>query len=90
MEILERKIPQYYFRDTFYNKTTLLNVHIWQNTVYFQIGACEEYVQILLHVNRIDLGDILNIYIKVASLNVEMKQWKMSKLLHMLLLQGHS
>lgn len=82
MEILEViKFHNAIFTVTFYSKIILSNVHTWQHTVHFQIGACEECVQILLHINRIDLGDILNISTTAASLNVEMKQRKMSKTL---------
>lgn len=68
MEILEViKFHNVIFTVTFYSKIILSNVHTWQHTAHFQIGACEECIQILLHVNRIDLGDILNISTTVAS-----------------------
>lgn len=86
MEILEViKFHNAIFTVTFYSKIILSNAHTWQHTVHFQIGTCEECVQILLHINRIDLGDILNISTTVASLNVEMKKGKMSKTLSTLL-----
>lgn len=82
MEILEViKFHNAIFIVTFYCKIILSNAYIWQGTVHFQTGTCEECVQILLHINRIDLGDILNISTKVASLDVEMKKGKMSKTL---------
>lgn len=88
MEILEViKFHNAIFTVTFYSKIILSNVHTWQHTVHFQIGACEECVQILLHINGIDLGDILNISTTVASLNIEMKREKVSKTLSTLLLQ---
>lgn len=87
MEILEViKFHNAIFTVTFYSKIILSNVHTWQRTVHFKIGAYEECVQVLLQINRIDLGDILNISITVASLNVEMKQGKMSKTFSALLL----
>jgi len=66
---------------TFYSKIILSNIHTWQHTAHFQIGACEECAQTLLNINRIDLGDILNTSTTLPSLNVEMKQGKCQKLL---------
>lgn len=79
MEILEViKYHNAIFPVTFYSKIILSNVHTWQHTVHFQIGACEECVQILLRISSTDIGSILNISTTVASLNVEKKQEKMS------------
>lgn len=66
------------FTVTFYSKIILSNIHTRLHTAHFQIGACEECAQTLLHINRIDLGDILNTSTTLSSLNVEMKQGKNS------------